>query len=507
MMIKGCILALAFSSAYAAENKPRAGGSPNPNQAARNGGVRNYSGPYKAGVSNSGYGRSKVVANNSRWGNRRRRPGRIRRRKPRPANWVRPSRPANWQGPTEPDSYDSGDSYDDTASWADDDYDKCDAKLRSTCCDLPDSLSVQDKKDICYAVGCNYDKCDWSDDGYDTAEPTSEPTWSADGWQKDGWNDDGHYVCLAVDQAMCCNLPQSISDYKKMSLCNKVGCDYDKCDWSDDGWKHDTHKPTLKPTVSPTLSPTLSPTDDYKACDVQSRDICCNQSDRLSVDDRKRVCNRLGCMYNKCGWKRDGYDDDDSKPAWKNDGYNNDYDDGYNNDYDVKYDNDDDDKYDVDYNNVKDLYDLQWDTRDKNNYNGGDDDKYDHVNDYDDDKCSSEERRVCCTANEKKQWQVCKILGCNLRKCDKRDWDDDGFEEKDVNKVRYNNNNNNNKIPTARPTWRNSPYYMDGINNRPTPRPTYRTYATEQYSTGQYNPYAPPTAWQGDSYAPPTAWQ
>jgi len=165
MMIKGCILALAFSSAYAAENKPRAGGSPNPNQAARNGGVRNYSGPYKAGGSNSGYGRSKVVANNSRWGNRRRRPGRIRRRKPRPANWVRPSRPANWQGPTEPDSYDSGDSYDDTASWADDDYDKCDAKLRSTCCDLPDSLSVQDKKDICYAVGCNYDKCDWSDDG------------------------------------------------------------------------------------------------------------------------------------------------------------------------------------------------------------------------------------------------------------------------------------------------------------------------------------------------------
>jgi len=121
-------------------------------------------------------------------------------------------------------------------------------------------------------------------------------------------------------------------------------------------------------------------------------------------------------MYNKCGWKRDGYDDDDSKPAWKNDGYNNDYNDGYNNDYDDKYDNDDDDKYDVDYNNVKDLYDLQWDTRDKNDYNGGDDDKYDHVNDYDDDKCTSEERRVCCTANEKKQWQVCKILGCNLRK-------------------------------------------------------------------------------------------
>lgn len=209
---------------------------------------------------------------------------------------------------------------------------------------------------------------------------------------------------------MCCNLPASISDYKKMSLCDKLGCDYDQCDWSDDGWKHDTDEPTSDPTSDPTSSPTITPTGNV--CNIQSRDICCNQSDKLSVVDKKRVCDRLGCMYKKCGWKRDGYDDDDSEPAWKNDGYNNDYDDKY------------DDKHDVDYNTVKDLYDEQWNY--KENKNGGndykddsygnDDDKYDHVNDYDDDKCTSEERRVCCTANQKKQWKVCNILGCNMRK-------------------------------------------------------------------------------------------
>ena len=184
MMIKGCLLALAIASTYAADDKPNK---------ARNGVVRNYNGPYKAGGSNnSGYGKPNFPANQS-WRNQRRRPatGRFRRRKPRPANWVRPSRPANWQGSTENKSYGSENDY------TDDDYDKCDVKL---CCDLPASLPEQQKKEICGVVGCDYDKCDWSDDGYDTHEPTSEPTWSADGWQKDGWNDDGHYVCLQVSQ-------------------------------------------------------------------------------------------------------------------------------------------------------------------------------------------------------------------------------------------------------------------------------------------------------------------
>ncbi len=199
-------MALAISSTYAAEDKPGGGGSANSNRA-RNG-VRSYNRPYKAGGSNSGNGTSKL-APNRRWGNRRRKPrtGRIRRRKPRPANWRPNSRPANWQEPTESESYDNGGSYegdtDDGDDYTDNGYDKCDAQLRSTCCDLPESLSVEDKKDICYAVGCNYDKCDWSNDGYETLEPTSEPTWSADGWQKDGWNDDGHYVCLAVSHAVC----------------------------------------------------------------------------------------------------------------------------------------------------------------------------------------------------------------------------------------------------------------------------------------------------------------
>lgn len=206
-MIKGCLLALVISSTYAAEDKPNGGGANRP----RNG-VRTYSGPNKAGGSNSGNGRTKVAAN-MRWGNRRRKPmpGRIRRRKPRPANWVRPSRPANRQAPTESERYDSGESYgesyddytDGGDDYTDNGYDECDAQLRSTCCDLPDGLSVQEKINICYAVGCDYDKCDWSDDGYETLEPTSEPTWSADGWQRDGWNDDGHNVCLAVSHAVC----------------------------------------------------------------------------------------------------------------------------------------------------------------------------------------------------------------------------------------------------------------------------------------------------------------
>jgi len=218
-----------------------------------------------------------------------------------------------------------------------------------------------------------------------------------------------------VDQDMCCNLPQSISTYKKQLLCDKVGCDYDKCNWKDDGWKGDTHKPTEAPTQKPTSVPTARPTawedDGYTTCDVQSRDICCNQSSRLSVDNKKMVCEKLHCMYEKCGWKRDGYDNTDSEPAWKNDGYNKDYDD--------KYDNKSDNTYDVDYTHVKDRYDEQWNSYKDKNYGGDNnyqDSNYDHVNDYDDDKCTADERRECCTVNEKIQMQVCGLLGCSINK-------------------------------------------------------------------------------------------
>lgn len=211
MMIKGSLFALFIASVYAAEDKPSGGGGKPSGGGGSNpgNGVRTYGRPYRAGgYSSSGNGKPNFTSG-SRWGNRRRRPvnglwsGRIRRRRPRPANWVRPSRPANWVRPAEPEGWDGGDSYESTASWSDDGYDECDAKLRATCCDLPSSLSVQDKKEICYAVGCDYDKCDWSDDGWsgDTLAPTTEPTWAADGWKKDGWND-GHYVCLAVSHVV-----------------------------------------------------------------------------------------------------------------------------------------------------------------------------------------------------------------------------------------------------------------------------------------------------------------
>ena len=56
-----------------------------------------------------------------------------------------------------------------------DSYDKCDSKLKATCCGLY-GMPEQYRKDVCYAVGCNYNDCDWSDDGWN---------WAADGWQKE----------------------------------------------------------------------------------------------------------------------------------------------------------------------------------------------------------------------------------------------------------------------------------------------------------------------------------
>lgn len=204
MMIKGCILAFAIASVQAEDKSQGARAA--------------YNGSYKAGESSvSGYRNSAPAGKNwgnRQWGNRRRRP-----RKPRPANWTRPAnRPANWARPAnrpanwvrpanrptwvkpaESESVDSVDAYVPTTSSSGYGYENCTANLRATCCDLHDSLPVQQKMDVCNAVGCDYDKCDWTDDGWsgDTAKPTSEPTWSADGWQKDGWNDDG-YGCLAV---------------------------------------------------------------------------------------------------------------------------------------------------------------------------------------------------------------------------------------------------------------------------------------------------------------------
>ena len=194
MMIKGCLLALAIASTYAAEDKPQ--------QPTRNA-VRNY----------NGNGRPSQA--NSKWGNRRRRPmngngngygngnGRFRRRNPnynsnknnKNNNYNRRPRNPNYQGGSTQKK-----EYDNSGGYSGNDYKKCDtAELRAACCDLPGSLSAQTKQDICDKVGCDYDQCDWSDDGYDTPEPTSEPTWSADGWQKDGWNDDG-YSCSPVSQ-------------------------------------------------------------------------------------------------------------------------------------------------------------------------------------------------------------------------------------------------------------------------------------------------------------------
>ena len=142
------------------------------------------------------------------------------------------------------------------------------------------------------------------------------------------------------------------------------------------------------------------------------------------MKEKAEICDDLGCIYDKCGWKKDGYDDnDDSKPAWKSDGYDedkyknrNDYygdyskpawrNDGYNEKYKNKY-------------NQNDIYD---DRNQKNKYDYNDYDqnqgKYndDYKDVYEDDKCTADEREECCTANDKKKWQVCKTLGCNIKK-------------------------------------------------------------------------------------------
>ena len=56
-----------------------------------------------------------------------------------------------------------------------------------------------------------------------------------------------------------------------------------------------------------------------------------------------------------------------------------------------------------------------WDYKDdEDKYKFKDD--YDFKNDYDDDKCTADDLEECCSANEKIQWQICKTLGCNIRK-------------------------------------------------------------------------------------------
>ena len=185
MMIKGILLALAIAGgAYAEErelanpssgNRRRYGGGSAPSNWRR----KRPAGTYGNRFRNGGGGRPrKPMA-----------PGmRRRRRWSRPNNWVRPnSRPSNWVKPveSESESWDGGDSWDSLDS-----YDKCDSKLKATCCGLY-GMPEQYRKDVCYAVGCNYNDCDWSDDGWN---------WAADGWQKDGWNDS----CLAVSRRSLC---------------------------------------------------------------------------------------------------------------------------------------------------------------------------------------------------------------------------------------------------------------------------------------------------------------
>ena len=183
MMFKGSLLALAIAGAYGAKD----------------GNKDSYSGPYKLtnGNESSKYGRElgwHYVGGSGRNRYSGTRPSSWARPSTPSSNWSRPARPSNWSRPTRPSNWDKPSSGT---------YDKCDAKLSATCCNLK-SLPEQNRRNICSTIGCDYDACDWSSDGWDgdTQEPTSQPTWAADGWNKDGWNDDGHQnpVCLEVSR-------------------------------------------------------------------------------------------------------------------------------------------------------------------------------------------------------------------------------------------------------------------------------------------------------------------
>ncbi|KAL9183941.1 hypothetical protein ACHAXT_002027 [Thalassiosira profunda] len=189
-----------------------------------------------------------------------------------------------------------------------------------------------------------------------------------------------------------------------------------------------TAKPTAKPTAEPTSKPTAKPTvwsgstssdswdsptqspewagssasgdawngptspDDDK-CQSYERGVCCDQDLDYSYEDRKDVCERVGCNIAKCGKRAssgdgDAWDAPTMSPAWHGGAHSSSGDAPSSSEW------------------SGDAHNDGWE------------------------KCTQADRDACCDPD--RDWTysqrkgVCDYLGCNLKKCGKRDdtWDE-----------------------------------------------------------------------------------
>eukprot|EP00577_Skeletonema_sp_RCC1716_P004754 CAMPEP_0113423166 /NCGR_PEP_ID=MMETSP0013_2-20120614/28867_1 /TAXON_ID=2843 ORGANISM="Skeletonema costatum, Strain 1716" /NCGR_SAMPLE_ID=MMETSP0013_2 /ASSEMBLY_ACC=CAM_ASM_000158 /LENGTH=1165 /DNA_ID=CAMNT_0000310995 /DNA_START=136 /DNA_END=3633 /DNA_ORIENTATION=+ /assembly_acc=CAM_ASM_000158 len=239
-------------------------------------------------------------------------------------------------------------------TWGDDGHNgQCDEPFKSSCCIQGDYYSFDQKQSLCRKLGCDYLKCyednkndddawksgneptavpTWNTDGHD---PTAMPIWDTDAWEDDTWTDDkDEEECKGAARTACCSQTKG-DDATKSKMCDRLGCDYNKCQ-KEAGWHGDTHEPTELPTSEPSDSPTIShvptwsadghdddkdeDTDDWAGdgqCSKDEQDRCCSQHESKSLEIQAKVCkNKFGCSILKCpqhreGWNGDEHDDDE----------------------------------------------------------------------------------------------------------------------------------------------------------------------------------------------------
>jgi len=308
-------------------------------------------------------------------------------------------------------------------TWGDDGHNgQCDEPFKSSCCIQGDYYSFDQKQSLCRKLGCDYLKCyednkndddawksgneptavpTWNTDGHD---PTAMPIWDTDAWEDDTWTDDkDEEECKGAARTACCSQTKG-DDATKSKMCDRLGCDYNKCQ-KEAGWHGDTHEPTELPTSEPSDSPTIShvptwsadghdddkdeDTDDWAGdgqCSKDEQDRCCSQHESKSLETQAKNCkNKFGCSVFKCPQYRQGAD------GWYGDSFEN----------------------------------LEWDD-----------------DGHQDDTCTSNEQAKCCEQHDgvsiTKQQQICKNMwNCSLLKCPKHrqadyfEQKDDGYDDTD----------------------------------------------------------------------------
>ena len=90
-----------------------------------------------------------------------------------------------------------------------------------------------------------------------------------------------------------------------------------------------------------------------------------------------------------------------------------------------------------------------------------------------DNKCKQDERDVCCSRNIKMSWfqqkEVCDLLGCNLKKCGKRDASE---SSEDTITVWKGDEWSGDEDPTASPVWKGDEWGSASPTKKPTNDPT-----------------------------------